>query len=157
MTDYGGSKTPKNERGRWSQIKGYEGIYEISTLGEIRSLPHKDYMGRLYPGKNMKPLKHPRGYLGVGLCKDGVKKRYLIHRLVAMTFIPCANADYVVNHKNGDKKDNSVCNLEWCSASDNNKHAYKLGLNYISIKNKRATSERMKLRHAERRKNKNAK
>ncbi|EOY0931483.1 hypothetical protein B8049_18625 [Klebsiella pneumoniae] len=99
MTDYGGSKTPKNERGRWSQIKGYEGIYEISTLGEIRSLPHKDYMGRLYPGKNMKPLKHPRGYLGVGLCKDGVKKRYLIHRLVAMTFIPCTNADYVVNHK----------------------------------------------------------
>ena len=73
---------------------------------------------------------------------------------MASTFI-CEPPDgFVANHINGNKKDNRVENLEWCSMADNNKHAHRMGLNYISEKNRSRTSERMKKRHADSRKRK---
>lgn len=102
----------------------------------------------------LKLYKHSNGYSAVGLCKCGVKTHYLVHRIVATNFIGAPPEGFVANHINGNKKDNRVENLEWCSMADNNKHAHRMGLNYISEKNRSRTSERMKERHAESRRRK---
>lgn len=107
----------------WKPIEGYEGYYEVSSFGRIRSLPRyviKDNKGNkaLKKGKIMKLGKggtHP--YLIVGLSKEGIRTNYFVHRLVAKAFIP--NDDPInkplINHKNEMKNDNWVDNLEWCS------------------------------------------
>ena len=93
----------------WKAISGYEGIYEVSDLGRVRSLVHRN---RWKPGI-LKPLKHPRGYIQVGLRKDGHTKQTLVHRLVAEAFIPNPQGLDTVNHKDEDKTNNSASNLEW--------------------------------------------
>lgn len=98
----------------WKDIDGYEG-YQVSNLGNVKSLNYK-CTGKeriLSPG-----IKN--GYLYVGLCKDGKRKDYYIHRLVAEAFIPNPFKLPCVNHKNEDKTDNRVENLEWCTYSYNN-------------------------------------
>lgn len=154
MSDYTGSNTPADQRDLWVPISGYEGLYEVSSAGEIRSLPRIDRFGRNIRGMVLKLYKHSNGYSAVGLCKCGVKTHYLVHRIVAANFIGEPPDGFVANHINGNKKDNRVENLEWCSMADNNKHAHRTGLNYISQKNRSCTSERMKKRHAESRKRK---
>lgn len=101
---------------KWKNIMGYEGIYQVSSLGRIKSTKGKE--------KILKPRIFKRGYLGVALRKNGTTKQYYIHRLVAETFI--ANKDNLpqVNHINGLKCDNNIKNLEWISSSNNMKHAY---------------------------------
>lgn len=98
----------------WAQIKGYEGLYYVSTEGEVYSVKSK---------KVLRPGKTPRGYLVVNLCKGGGKqKTTYVHRLVAETFIlnPC---DYPqVNHIDEVKTNNNVSNLEYCTASQNVRH-----------------------------------
>lgn len=128
-------------------VKGYEGLYMVGSLGTIVSITHLDSMGRTKPGKTMKPLRHNHGYLSVGLCHEGKKTRFLIHRIVAEAFVENKDAKETVNHINGVKNDNRAENLEWCSYAENNKHAHKAGLNYISKSNREATSARMKKRH----------
>ncbi|MGX4886643.1 NUMOD4 motif-containing HNH endonuclease [Enterobacter kobei] len=153
MTDYTGSNTPAEQR-IWKPIHGYEGLYEACSSGEIRSVDRLDRFGRVRTGKQLKLYDHSHGYSSIGLCKNGVKTYYLVHRIVASTFIGEPPDGFVANHINGNKKDNRVENLEWCSMADNNKHAHRMGLNYISEKNRSRTSERMKKRHAESRKRK---
>ena len=154
MTDFNGSNTPPEQCDLWVSINGYEGLYEVSSAGVIRSLPRVDRFGRSIPGVVLKLYKHSSGYSSVGLCKCGVKTQYLVHRIVASNFIGQPPEGFVANHINGNKKDNRVENLEWCSMADNNKHAHRTGLNYISEKNRSCTSERMKKRHAESRQRK---
>jgi hypothetical protein len=91
----------------WKDIKGYEGLYMISTVGRVKSLIYNKE-------KILKPGADSCGYLQVGLCKDGNKVYYLVHRLVAQAFI--ANPENLpeVNHKDETRK-NNVENLEWCS------------------------------------------
>lgn len=154
MADFNGSNTPPEQCDLWVPINGYEGLYEVSSAGVIRSLPRVDRFGRSIPGVVLKLYKHSSGYSSVGLCKCGVKTQYLVHRIVASNFIGQPPEGFVANHINGNKKDNRVENLEWCSMADNNKHAHRTGLNYISEKNRSCTSERMKKRHAESRQRK---
>lgn len=103
----------------WKDIVGYEGLYQVSTLGRVKSLARKDPRGHQLKGKYLKPNKDTQGYYRVSLSKDGIVCRKGIHRLVAETFIdnPC---DYPqVNHKDEQPTNNQVDNLEWCTAEYN--------------------------------------
>lgn len=117
----------------WKEIDGYEGYFEVSNLGNFRSkdriVGYKGYGTRLYPGKDLKTDNSGvEGYQRITLMKEGVKKRYMCHRLVAQMFIPNPENKPFVNHINGDKKDNRATNLEWCTQSENELHSFrKLG------------------------------
>ena len=123
----------------WLPIEGYENLYEISNLGRVRSLEHtvtnKNGSKRKFPGKILKPLKNTCGYLFVNLCKNGIVRTFLIHRLVAFAFIPNPEGRTCVNHRDENKQNNSVENLEWCTAKEN--------INY-GTRNKRASEKRSK-------------
>ena len=96
----------------WCPIKGYENIYEVSDQGRVKSL-------KFGKERILKPLRTQKGYLRVSLCKNGEHKMYMVHRLVAQTFIPNPDNLPEVNHKDEDKTNNSVQNLEWCSSKYN--------------------------------------
>lgn len=101
---------------QWKDIEGYEGLYQVSNLGNVRSL-------KFSGGNKAKLLKQnitKEGYKRVGLCKNGKRKDYRIHRLVAMAFIPNPNNLPIINHKDEDKGNNNVNNLEWCTIAYNN-------------------------------------
>ena len=109
----------------WKDIKGYEGWYQVSNFGNVRSVDREGFRnGRScrFKGQSITPLRHDRGYLEVGLYKDGKEKRVYIHRLVAEAFIDNPLSLPSVNHKNEDKTDNSVYNLEWCSYEYNDNY-----------------------------------
>ena len=113
----------------WKAIKGYEGIYEISNTGKVRNL-RRDDKNRTYPGKILKPGRTKNGYLFVLLSVNGVTKNCMIHRLVAETFLHKVDENLEVNHIDGNKENNSVTNLEWCTRSYNLKHSIDNGLRY---------------------------
>ena len=117
----------------WRDVVGYEGLYQVSNLGRVKSLSrrivYKDGREYNYPSKVLKNQKISTGYIGVMLYGVDEKKQYYVHRLVAETFVPNPNNLSYVNHKDGCKTNNTISNLEWCSHSDNPKHAYKNGLN----------------------------
>lgn len=96
----------------WKDIKGYEGIYQVSDLGRVRSL--KFGKERILVGR-----KDSDGYLRVGLCKDGKEKTCRVHRLVAEAFIPNPDGLPQVNHKDERKSNNVASNLEWCDCKYN--------------------------------------
>ena len=101
----------KNER--WKDIDGYEGMYQVSDLGRVRSKKY-GYWRVMRFGKNHK------GYLHIGLCRNGKQKKFYVHRLVAQAFIPNDDESKTqINHINEDKTENKVSNLEWCSAQYN--------------------------------------
>lgn len=99
----------------WKDIEGYEGLYQISNYGRVKSLKYGKE-------KILKGGKVSSGYLQVGLCKDGKLVRKYIHRLVAEAFIPNPNNYEQVNHKDEDKSSNIVLNLEWCDSKYNNNY-----------------------------------
>lgn len=115
----------------WYDIKNYEGLYAISNFNRIKSLPKKtnnssaEYVS---VEKIMKPTKTKFGYLVVNLRKDNVGKSISVHRIVATAFIDNPDNLLAVNHINGVKTDNRVENLEWCTLSENTKHAFRTGL-----------------------------
>ena len=122
----------------WIDIKGYEGRYQVNEKGEVRSLERKEVYRdgsiHIIKGGIMKPLRSC-GYLYYFLY-DGTNhaKSFSIHKLVATHFIPNPNNYKEVNHIDGNKMNNSAENLEWCSHSQNMKHAYDHGLNCGSRK-----------------------
>ena len=126
----------------WKDIEGYEGLYQVSNLGKIKSIQYLNRVNnKSYPrNKILKIIINEKGYLKVDLYKLKKKKRFRIHRLIAQAFIPNPNNFPEINHINGNKQDNSINNLEWCTHSYNMKEAYKLGLvtppKKVSQKNK---------------------
>lgn len=111
---------------QWKDISGYEGLYQVSKDGQVKSLCRLAYRkdGRFnkYQERILSQSRHPKGYLTVSLTKDGKSKNRFVHRLVAMAFIQNPNHLPQVNHINEDKTDNRICNLEWVSCSDNVNH-----------------------------------
>lgn len=107
----------------WRPIKGYEGLYEVSSFGRVKSLDRyvKGRYGnyRLQKGKLLNPGLSSNGYLQVDLCLNGKVKKYSVHRLVAQTFIPNSDGLPQINHKDEDKINNRVDNLEWCDSKYN--------------------------------------
>lgn len=109
----------------WKDIQGYEGLYQVSNMGRVRSLERKvkRWDGyRTVPAGMPKIQKSNSGYFRVELWKDWKGKKYLIHRLVAQAFIPNPENLPQVNHLNEDKTDNRVENLEWCTAKYNSNY-----------------------------------
>lgn len=115
----------------WKDIAGYEGLYQASNYGRIRSLP-RYVNGRgvgmhRTGGRTLKGIKLG-DYLGVQLSKENEVKKTYIHRLIASTFIPNPKHLPEINHIDGNKHNNAVPNLEWVTHSQNGIHAYAIGL-----------------------------
>ena len=116
----------------WADIEGYEGLYQISHLGRVKSLARVIYKTdgtiQTFKERILKTTLDTKGYVICNLSKEYKCKTFRVHRLVANMFIPNLNNKPQVNHINGIKADNRVSNLEWVTNSENQKHAVKLGL-----------------------------
>lgn len=106
---------------QWKDIKGYEGLYQISNTGLVRSL---SYNQKKFTRELKQYLK--RGYCQVGLSFQSETKWYSLHRLVALHYIENPANKKTVNHKNGIRNDNRIENLEWLTHSENSLHGYRV-------------------------------
>lgn len=113
----------------WVDIEGYEGLYQVSNFGRVRSLDRIGDNGRIYKGVTKALSDNGRGYLQVNLKIKGKQRNLYIHRLVAQAFIPNPENKPEVNHIDGDKSNNFVSNLEWVTHVENVKHCFENGLN----------------------------
>lgn len=118
----------------WKDIEGYAGLYQVSNLGRVKSLKRvvnrndgrKNYVGeRILKQKFTGQAKYP----AVILSSQTIHRTCSIHRLVASAFLPLVEGKDQVNHIDGVKANNTVGNLEWCTKSENSKHAFDTGLN----------------------------
>ena len=110
----------------WKSPPGYDGLYLVSSFGRVRSLPRmvrkwrgKSCVLELFEGQILTPYETKKGYLSVRLYKDGKSHDFPVHRLVLLTFVPNPENFPQVNHRDEDKKNNRLDNLEWCSAEYN--------------------------------------
>ena len=120
----------------WKDIENYEGYYQISNFGRVKSLDRyvnnsslRGYIKQAFiSGKLLNTQKITKnGYSYVSICKDGISKDFLIHRLVAHHFVKNIDNKKQVNHIDSDVQNNYYTNLEWVTQSENVKHAYKSG------------------------------
>ena len=105
----------------WKDIKGYEGLYQVSNLGRVKSLERYDSYNKKVDEKILK-TKENLGYIYVNLHKNGIQKGYKVHRLVAEAFIPNPDNKPCIDHINTIVTDNRVENLRWCTYSENNRN-----------------------------------
>jgi len=124
----------------WKDVSGYEDYYQVSNLGRAKS---KDRLVPNWP-KGIRPIKGRilkcalnKRYFRVDLKKpDTKRKNALLHRLIAVEFIPNPNKKPYINHKDGNPSNNNINNLEWCTHKENMIHAYKTGL-MVPLKNEK--------------------
>lgn len=103
----------------WKDIEGYEGLYQVSNLGRVRSVDRIGGRGRRFNGRILKPKVKTGGYLLVNFSKEGKRKMFSVHRLVAQAFIPNPEGLPQINHKDENPSNNRVENLEWCDGKYN--------------------------------------
>lgn len=120
-------KKNKDIMEEWRAVKGFEGAYEISNLGNLRSID-RNSLGKRYFGKLISNAQDRGGYLVNILSYEGKRQTVRRHRLVAEAFIPNAERKPEVNHIDGDKTNNQVSNLEWATHRENTDHAWITGL-----------------------------
>ena len=115
-------------------IIGYEGLYTITDTGIVYSLGNGKSTNPAFATKRAIGIRvKTNGYLGCKLFKNGQRKHYAVHRLVAITFLPIENAQtQEVNHIDGNKQNNCIDNLEWLTTQQNQKHAFAKGLQKIT-------------------------
>lgn len=123
----------------WKDINGYEGLYQVSNFGEVKSLAHlvrssRGNSYRMSPSRILKKglIGRERNYYSVVLCKNGKTQTFLVHRLIAEAFIPNPNNLPQVNHIDENTKNNSISNLEWVTSKENDNH----GTRNLRISNK---------------------
>lgn len=113
----------------WTSVCDYEGIYEVSNYGNVRSLDRvvtrSDGNKRKFKGQVLKKIKDKQGYLVISMHNNSTPKSRRIHRLVAEAFIPNPLNKRTINHIDGNKTNNRIDNLEWATQSENTLHAYK--------------------------------
>ena len=111
-------------------VYDYVGFYQVSNMGRVKSLKFYSNANKKYYDRELilKQTKDKYGYMRVMLCKDNRKYLFTVHKLVGKTFLDNPNNLPQINHINGIKTDNRVCNLEYCTAKENTNHAFKLGL-----------------------------
>jgi len=112
----------------WKPIEVYEELYEVSDTGHVCRVG----------GEILKPQDESHGYLSVSLSKNGKRKSFKVHRLVAKAFVLNPHKLNVVNHLDGNKKNCSASNLEWTTSANNNQHSWNLGLNRNTEKQRNA-------------------
>jgi len=112
----------------YKEIPGYEGLYKISKEGYIVALKRKRVDGRIYKQHFLKEqIICNTGYCQVGLYKNGKRRKWSVHKLVALTFVPNPKNLPEINHKDGNRRLNYFKNLEWCNRSYNVKDGYNRG------------------------------
>jgi hypothetical protein len=116
----------------WKDVVGFEGFYQVSNLGRVRSVDrvvfHPVYGDMRRKSRVLKSSLSTCGYLSLILCRDGVNFSKTVHSLVALAFIGDRLDGYQINHKDGDRFNNSLENLEYCTRLDNMRHAFAYGL-----------------------------
>ena len=124
----------------YKDIKGYEKHYMVSNFGNVKSKTRTIKRMRngkendlIRNGKNVAQFKTPKGYVRCTLSKDGIKKNFLVHRLVGIAFLSNKNNKAQINHKNGIKNDNGILNLEWVTDAENQNHATLNNLRYYQV------------------------
>lgn len=126
---------------KWKDVSGFEGIYQVSNYGEVRSLDRRDARGRLWEGRMMPTRLNTDKYPTLKLCKDGKYNTVRVHRIVAQEFLIYPNDGnvYEVNHIDRDRTNNRLDNLEYLTHKENVRHSSKVG-NYskFGYKNPRA-------------------
>ncbi|KGJ25358.1 NUMOD4 motif-containing HNH endonuclease [Staphylococcus haemolyticus] len=123
----------------WKDVVGYEGIYEVSSLGRVRTHKDKTTCTKNHVIKHWKQRylrdKSPKNkYVRIALWKNGICQYVLVHRLVAIAFIPSIKGKNFVNHIDGNTKNNKVSNLEWCTSKENTNHAFEHNLMKTNFK-----------------------
>lgn len=150
----------------WKPVVGYEGLYEVSNTGQVRSLDryikYSNGQIHLHKGKVLSPVIKDNGYLQVGLYYNGKYKMFLVHRVVAQAFIPNPDNLPEVNHLDEDKTNNNVTNLEWCDRSYNLKYGTvrirsintKIKKGYVNEENVGLSKEKYKKKYYQENKDK---
>jgi hypothetical protein len=135
----------------WKDIQDYEGLYQVSNLGRVKSLVRVHYCKK---ERILTNIKLPNGYIYVRLCKDGKGKNVRVHRLVAVAFIPNPENLPQIDHINADKTNNNVNNLRWVTAKENIRNplnmVHLIGKNnpMFGKKHSEETKEKMRKNHA---------
>ena len=144
-----GQKNMKNttQNEIWKDIHGYEGYYQVSNLGRIKSMERDVLQGTRIVHLHSKILKYrydAGGYIRIVLCKNGIQKNFSLHRLVAEHFIPNPNNLPQINHKDENKENNCVDNLEWCTPKYNTNYGTRTQRAANTSKGKTFTLEQRK-------------
>ncbi len=117
---------------KWSPVVGWESLYEVSSRGRVRSLDRvvKNYPDctRVWRGRYLKATPSNAGYPIISMSNSGLVKNRMVHQLVAASFIPNTHNKPHINHKDGDKTNNNMENLEWCTHKENMQHGFATGL-----------------------------